>query len=449
MAGRKTQQMVKAKTRPPEAQKLFDEVEPGPLRRQWVSLLFLFTFLFFVAAGMAITKLVIEPIKQELGFSDVETGLMQGTAFGIAFGIAAVPMGIIADRWNRTRVLKAMSLIWIASILLFGLAHDFWLFVLAKICFGMVMAAVFPVSLSIISDLFPVEARVKATTIFSFGTLLGMSAATMIGGQVFSFLAEWEANVSTMPAGLAPWRWLLVGLSLLGVSAVVLVHFLREPERQNVHQHNGIVASFGELWDFRGLIFPLLGGVLFIGMVGQALSVWMTPIFVRDFGLEPGEFSRWLGPLYLLCGVLTMPAVNYLAAGARNWREGRWVLLPAFIAGLASIAGGLFGLAPSVSMMIALLGILVLAAEVSFVSINVAIGEHMPNELRGLTIGLAFVVYSSIASIAPPIVALVNQSIGEGVSLGFAYAVFALPCAVVSSICFSLARLPHGQKQAP
>ena len=71
---------------------------------------------FVTATDVSLTTVLLEPMKRELAFSDVQIGLIQGTAFGLAFGIGAFPMGRLIDRANRSRLLLAALMLWMAAL---------------------------------------------------------------------------------------------------------------------------------------------------------------------------------------------------------------------------------------------------------------------------------------------------------------------------------------------
>ena len=75
---------------------------------------------FFLSMDITLTTLLIEPIKREMGLSDIQIGLVQGTAFGIAFGLSSVPLGRLIDKGNRVRFLGVGLLFWIAAMVTTG-----------------------------------------------------------------------------------------------------------------------------------------------------------------------------------------------------------------------------------------------------------------------------------------------------------------------------------------
>lgn len=60
---------------------------------------------FITGVDGQMTGLLIEPMKRDLNLSDVQMGLLQGTAFGIGLSLASIPLGRLIDSRNRMRLL--------------------------------------------------------------------------------------------------------------------------------------------------------------------------------------------------------------------------------------------------------------------------------------------------------------------------------------------------------
>jgi sugar phosphate permease len=63
-------------------------------------------FILFVVYGMSyvdrqILSNLIEPIRNEYGFTDMQSGMLSGTAFAIFYAILGIPIARFADRQDR------------------------------------------------------------------------------------------------------------------------------------------------------------------------------------------------------------------------------------------------------------------------------------------------------------------------------------------------------------
>ena len=74
-----------------------------------------------------------EPIKQELGLTDTQLGLMGGLDFAMLYSTLAVPIAWLADRSSRAWIMTAVLGLWSAFTMACGLATGFWSLFLARV----------------------------------------------------------------------------------------------------------------------------------------------------------------------------------------------------------------------------------------------------------------------------------------------------------------------------
>lgn len=126
-----------------------------------------------------------------LGLSGTEVGLLQ-TAFMVVHSVASIPLGILADRWLRPRVVAIGVGLWSVATAAAGLARDYRELFVARSAVGIGEAAYAPAASSLISDRFKPEARARALAIFQLGMLVGTAAGMVAGGVVAEQLG-WRA----------------------------------------------------------------------------------------------------------------------------------------------------------------------------------------------------------------------------------------------------------------
>ena len=106
------------------------------------------------------------PIKADLALTDTQFGLLGGTAFALLFCLGAVPLGWLADRTDRRRLIAIGILAWSAMTALCGLAPDFQTFILARIGVGLGEACLIPAGVSLIRSGIAPERRGRAVALF-------------------------------------------------------------------------------------------------------------------------------------------------------------------------------------------------------------------------------------------------------------------------------------------
>lgn len=59
-----------------------------------------------------ILNLLVEPLKHDLGLSDLQVSLLQGPAFGLCLALAGLPIGRLVDTHRRVTVLAIGVAVW-------------------------------------------------------------------------------------------------------------------------------------------------------------------------------------------------------------------------------------------------------------------------------------------------------------------------------------------------
>src|SRR5579862_647048 len=72
-----------------------------------------------------IVGIIGQPMKESLGMTDAQLGLLGGFAFAILYTIMGVPIARIAERVSRVNVMAVCIAIWSAFTALCGIAPNF------------------------------------------------------------------------------------------------------------------------------------------------------------------------------------------------------------------------------------------------------------------------------------------------------------------------------------
>src|SRR5262249_48710112 len=81
-----------------------------------------YTFNFIDRVGLGI---LVGPIKNELHLTDTQLGFIGGTALALFYTVFGIPVGRLADRFNRVRIIAAALALWSLATALCGVARGF------------------------------------------------------------------------------------------------------------------------------------------------------------------------------------------------------------------------------------------------------------------------------------------------------------------------------------
>jgi MFS family permease len=162
-------------------------------------------------------SILAKPIQDELHITDGQIGLISGLYFALFYCLIAIPVGWLADRTNRVKVLSLACFLWSAATIACGLARTYPQLVVARMAVGVGEAGGVPPSYAIISDYFPSGTRGRALGIYNIGPPIGMALGVAFGASI---------------ADAYSWRDAFVAVGAVGVlTAIIVFFFVREPKR--------------------------------------------------------------------------------------------------------------------------------------------------------------------------------------------------------------------------
>lgn len=373
-----------------------------------------------------------ETMRVALALSDNQIALIQGPALSMPVVIAAIPLGLVIDRYSRVRLVLILAILNVMGSVFTALAPSFvWLFA-ARCLVGLTATATFTASLSLVADLYAPEQRGRATTAIAVCQIVGMSAAFALGGAL---AAKWGASSDG-------WRWAILSLVIPMVPILLLTLAMREPARTGLSVKNPTISeAWPELWRYRGIILPLLAGMIMVEMALGACLVWAAPALSRAFGLSPDRTGTIIGVVLLVSGVLG-PLVGGTLADLSQKKGGpRRTLL--FVSGVAilSLPTGLFAFVSGLVLASVLLILFIMTVSAACVMGTTLFTVVIPNELRGLCVAIMSAACFLLAiGFAPLGVSLLSNVMGGESMIGEALAIVGMLTSLLGAITFNFAR---------
>ena len=391
---------------------------------------------FVSVLDSGVAGLIIQPIKHDLDLTDVQVGLAYGTAFYAAYGLLAIPGGMLADKIPRVRLLILAMTLLCSGLVITALSQGIWMLVISKAVVGVSAAFTYPAALSLLADLFPPETRSSGSACYPIGQQLGTFAAFLGGGLGYSALVRLSITHISMLHGLAPWRMFSLVFAVMGLLVVPFLIALPEPQRMEIGSDKS--GTFRELWSYRRLLAPLLVGIMCLGGASSGILTWLAPSLTRLYHLQPGDYAVASSVLILTCGL----SAFILAGKVANHLHERWgsraVTLAAAVAAALCVPGMLAGMMPT-PIGFAALGstyefFIAMAIWFPTMTINILI----PNELRGLCMGSYVVLIGLAGMVGSPLVGYVGQVLGGPQMIGRAIPAVCVPFALLAAFSFWL-----------
>ncbi|QJU59870.1 MFS transporter [Sphingomonas sp. AP4-R1] len=391
-----------------------------------------------------ILNLLVQPIKRDLGLSDIEISLLQGLSFALFLSVGGLPIGRLIDTRPRTRLLGVGVAVWSLASAGCGLARGYGQLLLCRIGVGVGEATMTPSAYSLIGDYFPVRRQGLAMGLYSVGAYVGAGLALVIGAAVASRVPA-EAVVPLVGT-MHGWQLVFLLVGAPGLLVALWVASLREPVRSGAQPHVSLREALA--W-FRVRSRPLILvnlGVAFAAMAMYGLSAWAATFFLRRYGMTAADAGRTLGFIVMAAGGTGTLAAGLLgdrltAAGRSDGRL-RVMIAGAMLAMPFAVAAPLAGSAP---LSFALLVPTFLFLTLAIGSGPATLQQITPSRMRGMQHALAVLAVNLIGlGLGPTAVALLtDRLLHDEARLGEALAI-ALPVALaVSCLCGLAARAPY------
>src|SRR5919109_2589928 len=162
-----------------------------PYARRWLALMVLAASLLVVSIGNTILNLALPSIRDDLDASSSELQwILDG--YMLVFAGLLLVAGSLGDRFGRRRTLfVGLATFGVGSILA-ALSPGTTELIASRALMGVGAAAIMPVTLSVITNIFPHDERPKAIALWSAAAGLGVAIGPLTGGWLIEH-SDWRA----------------------------------------------------------------------------------------------------------------------------------------------------------------------------------------------------------------------------------------------------------------
>lgn len=253
----------------------------------WYVLALLMVIYAFNFIDRQIITILAPYIKEDLGITDAQIGLLYGTAFAVFYSVFGIPLAKLADGWSRVQTLSLGLVFWSSMTTLSGYASNFAQLGLARLGVGVGEASGSPAAVSLLSDYFPKHIRASIFALYTTGMFIGVGASLMIGGIVVGALDGF--------AGMSGWQLAFIAVGAPGiVLGLLVITTVREPVRGALDGQPQVGASK----PFQAVLAEL---------------ATMTPPFALISLSKNGASARTIGLNVLLFALIAVAAAGLIA----------------------------------------------------------------------------------------------------------------------------------------
>ena len=276
------------------------------------ALAIIFTANFLSYLDRTLVSALEAPLKDAFKLTSGQFGFLW-TLFTIGYMVCAIPIGYLADRYHRPRILIACILIWSLATIGSGVAETKGLLYACRFLIGVGEAGCLIIGQALIADYFRQEVRGRALSVFHLAVPLGGTAAFILAGVL----------------GNMGWRELFTFAGAPGFLVAALMLLLIDPPRGGGEAHRpaeGGIKGYLQLFKTPTLmlvIFAQAFAMLFL----VCLIHFGTEFFVSVRGMNPKEAQISLGVMALVSGILGSATGGFLGDRLAKKRRGAYALL--------------------------------------------------------------------------------------------------------------------------
>ena len=385
---------------------------------KWLVAVMLWFVCFFNYADRQAIFSVFPLLKQEMGLSDVQLGIV-GASFMWVYALSAPLAGIVGDRFERKTLILGGLIFWSLITMATALSTTYAHLVLFRALEGFGEAFYFPASMSLLSDYHGRDTRSRAMALHQSSVYAG----TIAGGTVAGFMGQYYG-----------WRSSFYVFGALGVVlGLVLYGMLREPKRGQSEsvdhtfdlRQPGLGRGLAELFStpMVRILMAVFVGANFVAMI---FLTWMPSFLFRKFNMSL-SMAGLNGTAYLqIASVLGVISGGVLADRLRRNHAGGRMMTQAI--GLCAGVPFIFLTGWTLSVPVMILAMAGFGYFKGFYDANIwaSLYDVVRPELRATAVGMMNSIGWLGGGVAPVAIAAASQHYGMGACLSANAAVYLL-----------------------
>jgi MFS family permease len=282
------------------------------------------------AADRILLGVLVEPIKTEFGSSDSLLGLVNFLA-AASYAVFVIPLGLLADRVNRRKLLAIILTCWSAMTATCGFVRGVLALAAAQVLVAANESGGSTTMNSIIADLFERKRRGLPVAVWYCGfPIVGFSLAGYVAAAY-----GWRA------------AFLIFGIPGL-VIAMLVWTTVRETPRGMADSHGAGTPppspGFRQTMHYLKTQTALRHAIFAQCLTGMAIMgpiYWLVSFFIRTHQASLAQVGFVIGIVFLVTGVCSNPVGGFLMdrLGRRDIRWHGWLCAVLMLTGGVAMAG--------------------------------------------------------------------------------------------------------------
>ena len=353
-------------------------------------------------------------LKADLQFTDTQLGALGALPFALFYSFMGIPLGWLADRWHRIRLIALGLTAWSGLTTLSGMASGFWSLFFVRVGVGIGESSCAPAGQTILSDYFSPARRSTILAMFNCGVPIGHGLGLYLGGHIAQ---HWG------------WRWAFYVLGVPGLLLALLVANLKEPVRGQMEEQRKPEPSENSRSAVKQLLTAIrstptlrwhFAGMALIGFAVNGAAIWLPTFLVRVRGMSVETAGEVAGLSAIVAGLLGTFLGGVLAdrwmARRRNARM--FILVVRSLLVIPFLFGMFF--IPSSALLIAVIVIGSCVSAVWFGPAAAVVHDLVEPEIRSMAVAVYVLAINLAAGVSPILIGKITDLSGDPLFLQYA-----------------------------
>ncbi|HEX4335718.1 MAG TPA: MFS transporter [Polyangiaceae bacterium] len=431
-----------------------------PPARAWYLVGALMVFYVFSFIDRQVIAFLIGPMKRDMALTDTQVGLIQGFGFAVLYTFLGLPIGRLADRISRKKIVTVGVLVWSFMATMCGLAKTGTDLFLARVGVGVGEAALSPAAYSLITDSFPREKLGRAFGVYNMGIAIGSGIASLTAGLVIVAVSHVHHYTLPILGEVRGWQLVFIITGLPGALLPLLLITVREPARRGLLKAAGQTRAvpFSEVLAFvkANRSFYALHCVAFglLAMVGYGVGAWLPEALVRAYkpeGLTIPQVAKVLG-----LATMFLNAAGIFSAGrlsdhlsAKGMRDAP-IVVAVGVALAIVMTSSVTPFMPSLSLLWVALAIGAFPFS-AYTSVGaMAINQVTPNQMRAQVSAIYLFVINVLGlGVGPALIPFINDKVfHDPTKIRYALSIVVIGGCLLAAVLLWLVRPIYREKHA-
>ena len=382
--------------------------------KKWFTLSFLSLAFFFYMSDRALFGLLVIPIQESTGLSDIQIGLV-GTAMFWVYAAIVPFAGVLGDIFDRRRLIAFAIVLWGAATALTGLAGGFLGFVFVRsVLLTGIQTVYTPAASALIAEEHGAT-RSTALSIHQAALYLGLMCSGAIVSAALSCGIGWQGIY-----GIFGGATFAVGIAFFAYASESKgkSHSAKPMKRAAGRSgfRDGMKAFF-----CNPAALCAGGGYMCVLFVTNAYASWAPKFVANRFDLGVGASGKGV-MFYHNCAALAAILVAGFLTDMlvrRNPKARLWIQVASLLVGAPLLV--CFGLAPTIGCVWAAIAAWGIARGFFQSNAFASLFDVVPAKSRASAVGFLNVLTALVCSFAPLSLGALSQRFGtDGLAAGFA-----------------------------